>query len=236
MKRIIVKKNTYQDSFNLMLLAENIRNLPGIREVAIFMGTSANKSRLLTANFSSDALTQAGSEDLCIGLEFDDLESGELAISEVDSILRGKPLTSQIGGSKLGILPRSIEGALRVLPGANLVSISLPGEYAGNEARKALERGLNVFLFSNNIPIDEELRLKQLAQSKGLLLMGPDCGTAMIAGNSLGFCNNVASGKVGMVAASGTGAQEVMCLLDKNGIGVSHVIGTGGTLLETGYF
>src|SRR5204863_8128146 len=119
---------------------------------------------------------------------------------------------------------RSLAGALGVETHANLALISVPGEFAAAEARKALERGLNVMVFSDNVPIEDEVALKRLAAERGLLLMGPDCGTALIAGAPLAFANAVPRGDIGIVAASGTGLQEVSTLIARLGGGVSHGI------------
>lgn len=124
--------------------------------------------------------------------------------------------------------PRSMEGAMQTLPQANLAMISVPGEYAAREARKALDLGLNVVMFSDNVPLEDEVDLKQQAISRGLFMMGPDCGTAIINGVPLGFANAVPTGRVGLVSASGSGLQQVICLLAESGEGISHALGVGG--------
>src|SRR5262249_60373654 len=124
--------------------------------------------------------------------------------------------------------PRTLETALRRLPDANLACISVPGEYAVYEARKALRHGLHVFLFSAHVDLGAEVTLKNLAAQQGLLVMGPDCGTAVLNGIPLGFANHLPRGPVGLIAASGTGLQQVGCLLARQGIGVSQAIGVGG--------
>ena len=124
--------------------------------------------------------------------------------------------------------PRTLEAALGERPDANLAIISVPGAYAALEARTALRRGLHVFLFSDNVPLAEEVELKRLAASRQLLCMGPDCGTAYLGGVGLGFANVVPRGRVGCVAASGTGLQAVVTRLAALGEGVSHGIGVGG--------
>jgi FdrA protein len=229
MKRLIVKPNTYQDSFNLMLLAIQVQELPGVMEAALLMGTAANKKRLEKAGYSGSALNKAQANDLIVALDLQSEEALQATLRKIDIFLTdGRALSGSASVKDQNVLPRSLESALSVSPEADIVSISVPGEYAGVEARKALQNGLHVFLFSDHVPLAEEVALKQLAWEKGLLLMGPDCGTARIGGLSLGFCNLVKDGAVGMVAASGTGAQEVMSLLDRRGVGISHVLGTGG--------
>jgi FdrA protein len=126
------------------------------------------------------------------------------------------------------IKPKSLKSALKMLPSANIVQISVPGEYAAYETMNALDYGLNVFLFSDNVSVQDEVDMKAYADKKGLLVMGPDCGTAIISGVGLGFSNDVRRGNIGIIGASGTGVQEVSCIIHKQGEGVSHVIGTGG--------
>ena len=124
--------------------------------------------------------------------------------------------------------PRSLAAAVRAHPATNLALISVPGDFAAAEARKALRRGLNVLMFSDNVPLEDELSLKQEARDLGLLMMGPDCGTAIINGAPLGFANVVNRGGIGIVGASGTGTQEVSALISEAGQGISHAIGVGG--------
>jgi len=125
-------------------------------------------------------------------------------------------------------LPKSIDSAFSILPNANMALISVAGQYAGDEAMKALEKGLHVMLFSDNVSLEKEIELKRAGQEKGLLVMGPDCGTAIINGIPLGFANVVNRGKIGIVAASGTGLQEVCSIISNEGLGISQAIGTGG--------
>jgi FdrA protein len=131
-----------------------------------------------------------------------------------------------------GAEPATLDAALRAQPGANLAVISLPGAYAAREAHRALDHGLHVMLFSDNVPLADEIALKTVARSRGLLVMGPDCGTAIVNGKPLCFANVVRRGPVGIVAASGTGLQEVSALVDRGGSGVSQALGTGGRDLK----
>ncbi|HBY97324.1 MAG TPA: hypothetical protein DEP84_25855 [Chloroflexi bacterium] len=233
MRTLIVKANTYRDSVSLMLLAEQVRSLPGVVDVALLMGTPANYNRLVTAGYLSPHDNVPNANDLCVGIEAADQESLHTALAAIEAYLHGVIRRQPSPGTRPGrSAPRSLDTALRLVPDANLVAISVPGEYAVTETRRALEHGRHVFLFSDNVPIEAERQLKAFAVERGLLLMGPDCGTAHIAGRPLGFCNVVAPGPVGVVAASGTGAQEIMTLLGDEGIGISHVIGTGGRDLQ----
>ncbi len=96
------------------------------------------------------------------------------------------------------------------------------------EAMDAVEAGHDVMIFSDNVPVEQELALKRAATERGVLVMGPDCGTAVIDGVGLGFANVVSPGPIGIVAASGTGAQQVLALLDHAGLGVAQALGVGG--------
>lgn len=233
MQKIVIKKKTYRDSVNLMMLANQIGDIRGINDVAILMGSPANKQRLHAAGYNDPELDNAHPDDLCIGLIVDSEIAFKEALSEIEKFISGKSQTKKLSsGAYTRVNPKTIRSALKMLPDAELISISLPGEYAAREARKALELGLHVFLFSDNVSFEDEVQLKNLAQNQGLFLMGPDCGTAQIGQTPLGFCNLVPTGNIGIVAASGTGAQEVMSIIAEEGEGISHIIGTGGHDLD----
>lgn len=221
----IVKKNTYQDSVFLMAIANRVKSLKGIEEVSCLMGTPENKKLLTDVNLLTDEGREAEANDLLIAISAKDEKSIREALREVERLLREKGVKRE---EREILLSRSLDSALDQLPGANLVHISIPGRYVRWEAEKALERGLNLFIFSDNVPVEDELELKKIAQKKNLLAMGPDCGTAIINGVALGFANVVRRGDIGIVAAAGTGLQEVSCLIHKVGCGISQGIGTGG--------
>jgi succinyl-CoA synthetase alpha subunit len=167
----------------------------------------------------------AGPADLVIAVIADDATAAEAAAAVVEAgLVSRRAATTKTGA----VHPRALHGGLRALPDATLALISVPGAYAGAEARRALDAGLHVMLFSDNVPVETEVELKDLALARGLFLMGPDCGTAIVAGVPLGFANAVPRGRVGIVAASGTGLQEVSCRLAGEGEGLSHAIGVGG--------
>ncbi len=222
----LVKPNTYRDSVALMLVSTKLAEMPGVAQASAMMGTPANKEILAATDLLAPTLEHARPNDLCIAVDAADDDTLERALRNAESLLAGgaAPAGTVLGSTRR---PRTLEGALRDRPDANLALISVPGEYAAFEARRALRAGLHVFLFSDNVPLDEEVQLKQLAREQGLLIMGPDCGTALIAGAPLGFANAVRPGKVGIVASSGTGLQEVSCLVHRLGEGVSHGLGTG---------
>ena len=160
-----------------------------------------------------------------IGLRAKDAAVADAAMAEARRLL-DEPRRAAIAGA--GWQPRTLRGAIQQLPDANLALISVPGDFAAAEARKALRRGLDVMIFSDNVPLQQEISLKREARDLGRMVMGPDCGTAIIAGTPLGFANVLARGDIGIIGASGTGIQEVSCLIADGGRGISHAIGTGG--------
>ncbi len=187
------------------------------------MATELNRRVLSEAGFADAAIGNATSDDMIVAVEAKDATSLDGAMAETEKLLSPgeKP-----AGEKA--LPTSLEEALEQVPDANLLVLSVPGQFANREAMKALDRGLNVFLFSSNVPREEERSLKTVAKEKGLLLMGPDCGTSIINHKVLGFGNAIREGSIGLVSASGTGLQEVATLIHKAGLGISQAIGTGG--------
>jgi FdrA protein len=199
--RAVLKRSFYRDSVVLMRVAEVLRARPGVREAAALMGTPANYELLDAAGLITAEMAGATPADLILAVAAVDPETADAALGAALALLAGRPLLQQ---ATTGALPRTLDRALRHAPATNLVSISVPGAYAALEARRALERGLHVFLFSDNVPLADEVALKELASSRRLLCMGPDCGTAYVGGIGLGFANVVARGRVGCVAASGT--------------------------------
>lgn len=233
MKRVYVRKDTYVDSVFLMLLSRDLKDRPGILDATVTMGTPMNLDLLKEQGYNPDALKDASPADMVIALDSSSDATFQEALQAVDQMLSGKK--KAVSGETSGTgLPRSktLDSALEMLPDANLAIISVPGIYAPREVRKALKRGLHVMLFSDNVSLEDEISLKNLARGKGLLVMGPDCGTALINGKPLCFANVVNRGPVGIVAAAGTGLQEVSCLIDRFGSGVSQGIGTGGRDLK----
>ena len=220
-----VVRNLYRDSVSLMQLSSALGALPGIVQASVVMATEANLALLRAAGLVKGTV-QAGPNDLLIALEgkSDDALAG--AFEQAESGLRSEPV--QTGNGPAAVAPRSIRMAVAAEPAASLALISTPGEYAAAEARKALASGLDVMLFSDNVSLEDEIALKKLARSRGRIVMGPDCGTAIVNGVPLAFANVVRRGPVGCVAASGTGLQQVTCLIDRLGSGISHAIGTGG--------
>jgi len=229
-KALRVLKDAYFDSVVLMGTAARIKGREGVAEAAFFMGTPANKRLLASVGFASPDVDQASAGDTLLCVEADDAALADTVLDEAVAALLGKKQAVEASAAGLS-RSRGLCGALREAQahgGANLAFISLPGRYVESEAMRALKRGLNVFIFSDNVPLAAEVRLKSEAVARGLLCMGPDCGTAWIGGIGLGFANEVPRGRVGIISASGTGLQAVACLLAEAGEGVSHGIGVGG--------
>jgi FdrA protein len=217
-----VVPNRYADSVRLMAISRSVRERDGVTRCEVAMGTPAN----LEALSGLGAVAEAGPGDVVIALDAaDDVADEAIALAEQELA----SLYSRDGDSKaVRPRPRSLPVAARELDGANVALVSVPGDYATLEAQQALSAGMHVFLFSDHVPLDAELALKRRGAELGLLVMGPECGTAMLGGVGLGFANVVRPGSVGIVAAAGTGAQESACLLDAAGVGVSHIVGVGG--------
>ncbi|MGH8737146.1 MAG: acyl-CoA synthetase FdrA, partial [Burkholderiales bacterium] len=222
--------NTYRDSVSLMQLSARIAGLPGVRQASVVMATEGNLGLLREAGLLEGAV-EASPSDLLAVAQGDSEEAVRAALDEAERGLAG----GTAGGARRAqpeSAPRSIRMALEVKPDANLAFISTPGEYAAAEALKALRLGLNVMLFSDNVSLADEVMLKREAEARGLLVMGPDCGTSIVAGVPLGFANAVRRGPIGVVGASGTGLQQITSLIDQSGLGVSHALGTGGRDLK----
>ena len=219
-----VFRNLYRDSVSLMQLSAKLGALAGVRQASAIMATAGNLDLLREGGLALGDV-EAGANDLLIVLEGEE-EALEAALDAAEAELNRAPARQQDGPHRLP--PRSLEMGLAELPTANLALISTPGDYAAAEAMKALRLGLNVMLFSDNVALEDEIALKRYARDHQLLVMGPDCGTAIIGGVPLGFANVVRRGDIGAIAASGTGLQQVTCLIDRWGGGVSQAIGTGG--------
>jgi succinyl-CoA synthetase alpha subunit len=220
--------NTYRDSVALMQLSVKLRELAGVEEASMIMATPGNLALLREVGLLAGEAA-ARPSDLLIVVRARTQAAADAAVAEAQARLRESPAAPAAGGGGVAaIAPRSLGMALAEAPESSLALVSVPGEYAAAEAEKALARGLNVMLFSDNVPVDDEVRLKRFASERGLLVMGPDCGTAIIDGVPLAFANVVRRGPVGCVAASGTGLQQVTTLVDRLGLGVSQAIGTGG--------
>nr|MBC8280462.1 hypothetical protein [Chloroflexota bacterium] len=215
-------ENRYFDSVFLMRVSKRLSEQPGINYAAMVMGTPKNVQILADAGYSGIDALGASSNDLVVSLKADSVDAVREVMGSLEQFLvrdTGKPTTQAV---------RTIDQALTQQPDSNLAVISVPGEFAAREARQALQQGLNVFLFSDHVSIEDELALKNSASEKGLLVMGPDCGTSILGDVGLGFANAVRRGPIGVIGASGTGTQEATSLAHRWGSGISHAIGVGG--------
>ncbi|MDX1600091.1 MAG: acyl-CoA synthetase FdrA [Anaerolineales bacterium] len=223
--KTIIRTSEYHDSVSLMLVAREIVKLPGVEDAAVVMGTQANKGILEQSGLLTPEAKAASANDLVIAVEADE-DALDDAIAEAVNLLDSKGAPGQT--AQAAARPKSIESALEQEERANVAVISVAGRYATAEAWHALRSGLHVLLFSDNVPLEDEIELKQYARDNGLLLMGPGAGTTILNGVALGFANVLPRGPVGIVSAAGTGLQEVSTLLAKQGVGVSQGIGVGG--------
>lgn len=224
-----IRSGFYLDSVALMRFSRKIAAMEGVEEAALMMGTPSNKKIMADAGILGAEGEKASGGDLIIGLRVVNQTVADKILAEASYLLDQPGMARKKGENWR---PRSLSAALKSAPGSNLALISVPGEFAGAEARKALHQGLHVMIFSDNVPLAEEVALKREAQQLGRLVMGPDCGTAIINGVPLAFANKVKRGDIGIVGASGTGIQEVSCLISQGGGGVSQAIGVGGRDLK----
>ena len=217
---VVIRKNQYFDSVFLMSVARRLSEQAGIKDAAAVMGTANNKKLLIDMGFAESSLTDAGPNDLIVAIRGARV-AVETILSDVDRwLVRTHDRLS-------GAMVSTSDAARARQPDSNLVVISVPGEYAAREAHAALEHGMNVFLFSDHVSMEDELNLKRRAAQAGLIVMGPDCGTAIISGVGIGFANVVRRGPVGVIGSTGTGLQEFASLVHRGGGGISHAIGTG---------
>ena len=219
-----VRSGAYYDSVVLMQLQRSLADLAGILDAGVVMGTDANKDVLAQSGLLAPEAQAAGADDLVIVVRAEDEAAAQAALERIDELLT----TRRGAGVEQEYRPKSVESAAQMLPNAQWVLVSVAGRYAAGVAREALRLGKHVFLFSDNVSVEDEVSLKQMAAEKGLLVMGPDCGTAIVNGVGLGFANRVRRGPIGMVAASGTGLQQVSCRIHQLGSGLTHALGTGG--------
>lgn len=224
-----IRQQFYLDSVALMRMSRTLTATAGVHDAAMMMGTPANleilsNATLLELPLAGESETSIGPGDLILTVRADSHAIALGALDEAEQLL-AQP---QQAGKSRTWQPRSIRSAVDEHTNANLVLISVPGAFAVSEARKAIRRGLHAMIFSDNVPVDDEALLKREARDLGVIVMGPDCGTCVINGVPLAFANQLPRGDIGIVGASGTGIQEVSCLLAGMGKGISHAIGVGG--------
>ena len=219
MKKVIIKENRYVDSVSLMSIGDKVMRIDGVKNAEVQMGTPANIEILGELGFEVPSSVSAN--DLVIAVSGDSETQVDKAVQLIEDLLVHKNSSDETVYHTLDEIDLDDDPY-------NLVQISLPGEYAAAEAMKALKKGLDVFIFSDNVSLEEELELKEYGREKGLLVMGPDCGVGLIDGVALAAGSIIRKGPIGIVGASGSGAQEVACIIEKCGLGVSTIIGTGG--------
>ncbi len=222
--KALIRTGAYHDSVVLMQLQRSLSELPDVLDAGVVMGTDANKAVLAQSGLLTPEAEAAGADDLIIVVRAEDEPAARAALDQVGDLLAAR----RRAGTGQKYRPRSLETAAEMMPDAQWVLVSVPGRYAAGVAREALRLGKNVFLYSDNVSLEDEIGLKREAAETGLLVMGPDCGTAIVNGVGLGFANRVRRGAIGLVAASGTGLQQVSSRIHQLGGGISHAIGTGG--------
>ena len=223
--RIRTRGDTYVDSVQLMSATRTMLGQPGVGWAAAVMGTPANLATLAEEGFGADQLRGVGANDLALAVRAGNEPEAVAALEAgMSALVQAAPAPA--GGAERA--PQTLEEAAAAMGGANVALVSVPGPFAALEAHKALSAGLHVLVFSDNVPLADEVELKARAERLGLLVMGPGAGTGVLGGVGLGFANALRPGPVGVVAAAGTGAQEVMTLVDRWGPGVSWVVGVGG--------
>jgi succinyl-CoA synthetase alpha subunit len=223
--KTFINKNIFRDSVYLMRLSSMIRGLDGVAGAEVIIGTDHNKKFLQVGGLWADELEAATASDLIIAVRTEDEQKADEAVARVLVELNKDVARENLQGD---FVPRTFETARKQMPEVNLALISLPGRYVEREVNEILDAGLHVMIFSDNVSLEAEVAMKQKALEKGLLVMGPDCGTAIINGVPLAFANEVRHGSIGIVAAAGTGLQEVSAQIHNLGEGISHGIGTGG--------
>ena len=217
-----VLRDTYYDSVLLMRMAGDIGKRSGVLNISVGMGTPMNQDTMREEGLLQKEGENAGPNDLIIALAAEDEAAAEEARQAYLALL------AQTQSPKGSTVYPTLDSMAQSVPDRNLAVISLAGQYAAAEAERALKLGMNVFMFSDNVPIEQEVSLKKLAKEKGLLMMGPDCGLSFIGGVAVGLCSKVRRGDIGLIGACGSGMQEVMNIIHLHGGGVSQAIGVGG--------
>lgn len=223
-----IKKGSFQDSVSLMIISRKLSERPEVDQVSVMMGTPANKAMLDSTGFWHADFAEATPNDICVAVRTHDEQPEILELIREQLEKELSAIASASGSSQQLLKARRWESACQKLPQANLLLVSVAGEYAASVAKEGLLAGKNVMMFSDNVPLAQEVALKTLAREKGLIVMGPDCGTAMIAGSPLAFANVLPEGGIGVIGASGTGIQEVTSQIALHQQGISHAIGLGG--------
>ncbi|HMN15468.1 MAG TPA: hypothetical protein PKD55_24395, partial [Bellilinea sp.] len=223
-----IRSGVYYDSAVLMQLQRSLAGLDGVVDAGVMMGTETNKELFQRIDLLTPEVEASKENDLVIVVRADDEAKADAAIGSVDELLSAKKSST----TQTEARPRDLATANELLPESSWTLVSVAGRFAARVANEAMDLGKHVFLFSDNVPVEQELQLKGRAAELGLLVMGPDCGTAIINGVGLGFANAVRKGPIGMVAAAGTGLQQVSARIHQLGGGLTFGIGTGGRDLK----
>jgi FdrA protein len=221
--RYRLQRGRYHDSVVLMQLQRGLAELPGVEEAGVMMATAANQELLAAGGLLPGPLPEARPDDLLVAVRAATDKAAGAALDRFAELAGARR-----AAAASDYRPKSLEAALRQMPEARWVLISVPGRHAAEVARRSLAAGRNVFLYSDNVSVEAEVELKHAAAAAGLLVLGPDCGTAVLGGVGLGFANRVRRGPIGLVGASGTGLQTIAARVHALGSGVSHSLGTGG--------
>ena len=227
MVNLQIKPNTYYDSITLMIISKELKKVPGVKEALVGMGTDLNLDIAKVTGLSSPELEAITPNDFFVALDCENEQVVEAALKALEEQLNKKEESRNAA-----YYPPTLTSALKAAPAINLALISVPGRHAYDVAKDALDKNINVMLFSDNVSMEEEKKLKEYAVSKELLMMGPDCGTAVVNGLPLAFANVIHRGPIGICGASGTGTQELTILIDQLGSGITQALGTGGRDLK----
>ena len=222
-----VLTGAYHDSVKLMRISAAACERPGVRQAVVLMGTPMNLEQLASIGLLSEEAQRAGPNDLVLAVEAEGAEAAQEELAVMEAALSA-PRVATGAGAFMNLSAPTLDAALCKDPLINLALFSIPGPSVRREAERALTKGLHCLIFSDNVPVEDEVALKRIGREKGLLVMGPDCGTAHIGGVGLGFCNVMRPGKIGIAGAAGTGIQEAMAAIDAGGGGISCALGTGG--------
>ena len=222
-----VLTGAYHDSVKLMRISASASEKPGVRRAVAVMGTPMNREQLASSGLLAGEAKRAGPNDLVLAVEADGAGAARDELAAMEAALTA-PRTSVGAGPFMNLSVPTLDAALGKDPRINLALFSIPGVSVRREAERALKKGLHCLIFSDNVPVEDEVALKRTGREKGLLVMGPDCGTAHIGGVGLGFCNVMRPGGIGIAGAAGTGIQEAMAAIDAAGGGISCALGTGG--------
>lgn len=221
----LVKKSFFRDSLQLMRLSEEVKKFPGILDAAVLMATDTNKEILQKLGLLTSEGEKASKDDMILAVKAEDESAADEALKKIEDMLMKVPTAAVPEAERICY---SVDSALEAMPDANFAIVSVPGEYAKDVVMDLLKRDIHVHVFSDHVPIKDEVEMKKFASERGLLVLGPGAGTSIINGKAIAFANVVRRGNVGIVAAAGTGLQEVSVLLDRIGLGVSQALGIGG--------